>query len=93
MFGLSLSKLIVLVAVVAAVWYGFKYISRLQRVEEGRRRTGERSMGERLRKAMRQKTGKPGEPEHVEDTEKCPVCSAYVSVEGVSNCGRPGCPY
>ena len=30
MFGFSLQKLIVLVGIVAAVWYGFKLLTRLQ---------------------------------------------------------------
>jgi len=29
MFGFSLSKLVVLVAIIAAVWYGFKFLGRL----------------------------------------------------------------
>jgi hypothetical protein len=31
MFGFGLSKLLVLAIIVAAVWYGFKFISRLDR--------------------------------------------------------------
>ena len=31
MFGFSLQKLLVLAAIVAAVWYGFKWVSRLQK--------------------------------------------------------------
>ncbi len=30
MFGLSLSKILLLVLVVAAVWYGFKWVKRMQ---------------------------------------------------------------
>lgn len=93
MFGFSFTKLLVLVAVVAAVWYGFKYIGRLDRVQKGERKVGERTFGERLRKASKARSDAGGEPGRVEDTEQCPVCKAYVSVEGVENCGRPGCPY
>ncbi|MCR9219000.1 MAG: hypothetical protein NXI21_02120 [Alphaproteobacteria bacterium] len=93
MFGFSFTKLLVLAAVVAAVWYGFKYIGRLDRVQKGERKVGERTFGERLRKATKARADEGGEPGRVEDTEQCPVCKAYVSVEGVENCGRPGCPY
>jgi uncharacterized protein len=93
MLGFSFTKLIVLAAVVAAVWYGFKYIGRLERMNKQGRKTGERTLGERLRKAAHKKSGSAGEPGHIEDTEQCPVCKAYVAVEGVENCGRPGCPY
>ena len=93
MFGISLGKLLVLAAVIAAVWYGFKYIGRLQRIEKGQRRPSERSMGERLRKAARGKGSGASDPNVIEETEACRVCGAYVSVDGVSNCGRPNCPY
>ncbi|HEX9808803.1 MAG TPA: hypothetical protein VGC25_04275 [Alphaproteobacteria bacterium] len=36
MFGMSLSKLLVLAAIVLAVWYGFKWIQRLNRGKEQR---------------------------------------------------------
>ena len=91
MFGLSLQKLIVLAAVIAAIWYGFKWIGRAQRIRDGERKSGERSFGERLRKSMREKTG-TADAEIVEETEKCPVCGAYVPVGG-SACGKQDCPY
>lgn len=90
MFGLSLGKLLVLVAVIVIVWQGFKFYSRMQRIDEGERRPGERTMGERLRKSMREKTGRTDSS--VEDTEKCPVCGSYVPVGGAA-CGRQDCPY
>ena len=34
MFGFSLTKLLVLAAIVAAVWYGFKWVTRMQRLRE-----------------------------------------------------------
>ena len=91
MLGFSLQKLIVLALIVAAVWYGFKWVTQAQRIREGERKPGERSLGERLRKSMRSKTGTADTGE-VEETEKCPVCGAYVPVGG-SNCGKADCPY
>ena len=92
MFGISFGKILILVIAVAAVWYGFKALDRRRRVEEGGRKTGERSMGERLRKSMQGKQGDSG-PVDIEDTEKCPTCGAFVSVAGIQNCGKKDCPY
>ncbi len=36
MFGFSLPKLLVLAAIIAAVWYGFKWISRYQQVQQSK---------------------------------------------------------
>ncbi len=92
MFGFSLSKLLVLGIAIAVVWYGFKYISRMQRINEGERRPGERSMGERLRRSMKGKDA-PTSAGGVEDTEQCPTCGSFVPVEGGSSCGKARCPY
>ena len=35
MFGLSLSKLLVLALIIAAVWYGFKWLNRSKAKDEG----------------------------------------------------------
>jgi len=41
MFGFGLGKLLVLVAVIVAVWYGFKLVTRLER--ERKRRVGQQN--------------------------------------------------
>ena len=87
-------KVAVLVLLVAVVWFGFRYLERRNRVEEGRRRPMERTMGERIRKSMRERAGAKAEPDRsIGDTEQCPVCKSYVAVDGISNCGKPNCPY
>ncbi len=86
MFGFSLQKLLVLAAIVAAVWYGFKLLTRLQ---EARKTDA----------ALRQNTAKrPGAARgdaagKAEDMVQCPVCQAFVPARGTSNCGRADCPY
>ena len=86
MFGFSLQKLILLVGIVAAVWYGFKLLTRLQ---EARKTDA----------ALRQNTAKrPGAArgeakDKAEDMVQCPVCQAYVPARGTSSCGRDDCPY
>lgn len=91
MFGLpSFTKLLVLAAVLAAVWYGFKFVGRLdkQRREEGRLdKKAPKSAGAA---AARQ----PAKAEaNSEDMTQCKVCGAYVAGKGASNCGRADCPY
>lgn len=36
MFGFSLPKLLVLAAIIAAVWYGFKWVSRYNQVQQSK---------------------------------------------------------
>jgi uncharacterized protein len=80
----SLSKLLVLLAVIGAVWYGFKYLSRTQYQREVRAATRDR--------LDRGKRRGGAEPE-ASDMDACPTCKAYVPAKGASNCGRPDCPY
>ena len=82
MFGFSLTKLLVLAAIVSAIWYGFKLIGRLDQ-----RRKHEI-------KARRDNPGGaanvPGKPEEM---VQCPVCESFVAAQGVGPCGRDDCPY
>lgn len=83
MFGFSLTKLLVLLAAILAVWYGFKYVSRLQYQREERAK---------LRDEINR--GEAGErAAEVEDMAACPACKAYVPAKGARNCGRPDCPF
>lgn len=82
MFGLSFGKLLLLALLVLIVWYGFKY---MQRVETVRRAL--RAEIERRRAAQRPSSVK------AEDLVKCTVCGAYVAARNASSCGRPDCPW
>ena len=79
MFGFSFTKLIVLAAIVVAVWYGFKFVGRLDK----RRK-------EQLASSRKASTA---EMKDVGDMVKCPKCDAYVTDQGAMNCGRWTCPY
>lgn len=83
MFGFGLTKLLVLVALVAAVWYGFKFVGRLD--EARRQQAGSVKPGRRA--------GRGGKSPEIEDTVQCPVCGAYVVAKSASPCERPDCPY
>ena len=92
MFGFSFGKILVFVIVIALIWYGFKYMGRLQRLEKGERRPTERNMGERIRKSFYEKTGKM-EEDVIEETEKCVKCHVYVPLGAGKRCNRSDCPY
>jgi uncharacterized protein len=85
----SFSKLLVLVAVIAAVWFGFKYVSRLQYQRE--------KTAEARDRVERRRDGDPVDArkgrEKAQDMVPCPACGAYVAPKSTRNCGRPDCPY
>jgi uncharacterized protein len=78
MFGGPLGKLLVLIAVIAAVWYGYKYV---ERINELRGKQGRRAPKQSKRPALQ-----------AEDMAKCRVCGTYVAPDA-GGCGRPDCPY
>ncbi len=94
MFGFSLQKLVILVTIVAAVWYGFKLVKRLQdaRELEARRQQGDTRPKTKAWPWSREPTGKT-ESRDAEQMVRCPVCDTYVPAHGTTNCKRPSCPY
>ncbi|MCG8359257.1 MAG: hypothetical protein MI920_27140 [Kiloniellales bacterium] len=91
MFGFSIQKLLVLVAIIAAVWYGFKWIGRLDQTRKAQAKERVRSAAkERARSAARRDAETEAQ---AEDMVLCPVCNAYVPARGASHCGRGDCPY
>lgn len=86
MFGFGLQKLIVLALIIGAVWYGFKFYSRL----DGARGKVEKA----ARKAADRVAGEPAAPEPAaQDMERCETCGDFVTVGGATACGREACPY
>ena len=82
MFGFGFTKLLVLAAIIGAVWYGYKWIGRLDKV---RRHKVERDSG----------AGNGGGKgvEGPEEMIACRVCGVYVAAQGAQSCGRDDCPY
>lgn len=81
MFGFSFMKLLLLVGVIAFVWFGWRWYQRWeleQRREEAARRTGGSAPPPRLA---------------AEDMVACKVCGTYVAARGARACARPECPY
>ncbi|HYH17757.1 MAG TPA: hypothetical protein VD995_03985 [Azospirillum sp.] len=87
---LSFSKILVLIVVVVAVWFGWRWYQRIGEV--GREKLRERDYGRRPQ--PRRGGSEPARgPGGAEDMEKCPECGAYVAPRSAVACGRPGCPY
>ena len=95
-----LGKLLVFLAVICAIWLVFRSIDRMGRLDNGGRRRNDRGIGarsfsERMKRAMRKKTGTRAnaDGEEIEETEKCLTCKAYVSVISAEDCGKKNCPF
>ncbi len=80
----SLPKLLLLIAIIVVVWYGFKLVGRFDRVRKDKAKAAE--------KVSAEGRGKSAEI-NAEDMVECPVCSSYVSPSGNNDCGREDCPY
>jgi uncharacterized protein len=91
MFGFSLQKFFVLVAVIALVWYGFKFIGRLQDQRKAEGGLGARAA--RRPKARGAASAAEPKAQGAEDMVACPVCQAYVQARGATRCERSDCPY
>ena len=76
MFGFSLTKLLFTAAIIAAVWYAFKFVGRLN--------AGEKDDGKEKVKSRPAKKS-------VEDLVQCPVCETFVQADSGA-CERADCP-
>ena len=80
MFGLpSLSKLLVLVAIISAIWFAFRLIGQIDR---NRREAARKEQG----RVNRTQSGQ------VDDMVKCAVCGTFTT-RGGKSCGKAGCPF
>jgi len=82
MFGLpSLGKLLVLVAIISAIWFAFRLLGQIDR----NRREAARKEKERGRVNRTQSR-------QVDDMVKCEVCGTFTA-RGGKSCGKSGCPF
>ena len=79
MLGFSLTKIVVLATIVAAVWYGFKFVGRLEK--------------RRKEDLAAYRKPEPADIKGVGEMIKCPKCDAFVAASGAMNCGRSNCLY
>ena len=75
MFGFG--KILILAVIITAVWYGFKFVGRLQAKRQ-----------EELKDARRE-----GNSKDAGDMVKCPQCAAFVVEGGAAKCSKSECPY
>ncbi len=80
MFGLSPSKILFTVLVIAVVWYGFKWLGQLQKRNGGKSAKDPDQVNRDAAPAT-------------EDLVACSLCGDYVSATRASNCGRADCPH
>lgn len=79
MFGLfSLPKILFTVAIVVAVWQGFKWLNRRNELQQRRADEVERDAAKAASRAER---------DEVEDMVQCPDCGAFVPKGGDHRCG------
>jgi hypothetical protein len=81
------SKLVVLIAILLAVWYGFKLVGQLDRA----RKQALRARGQAARPAGRRPAAAPERA--VEDMVKCGTCGTYIAARRPTRCSRADCPY
>lgn len=90
MFGFSLSKILFTVVAIAAIWYGFKFMQRIQ--DKDRDTVSRRQSGP----GVRDGGGKPAARNDDDDVEtmiECRKCGSFVAASGARSCGREDCPY
>ncbi|MSP89282.1 MAG: hypothetical protein EXQ92_10810 [Alphaproteobacteria bacterium] len=94
MFGLSISKLIVLAAVIAAVWYGFKWIGRMDKMRKEEAERDRLDNSKRRTEADRASAAPtPAAAGGAEDMVGCVTCGTFVLASAARNCGKARCPY
>ena len=81
--AMSFAKLLLTVAVIAIIWFGFKYLTRMAEI----RRRGNPPPSPR--------GPEPAKPsvEGVEDMVRCRVCDTWQPARTAKSCGRADCPY
>lgn len=87
---LSFSKILLLVVVIGAVWFGWRWFARM--TADGRLQ-GRAPQGRQRRQPADRKPSGAARSSEAEDMEKCGDCGAYVAPRAASACGRAGCPY
>ena len=86
MFGLSFAKLLVLVFVVAVVWFGIRWLNDQTRPQDTVRKPT-RGPAPASPKPSTARDAPPA----TEELTKCPVCSTYVA-RNAPRCDRSDCP-
>jgi len=83
---MPVGKLVLLIVFILVIWYGFKYVNRVEEIRQSLKRAA--------RAAAARSQARRGAPAiKAEDMVKCNACGVYVTASGASNCGRADCPW
>jgi uncharacterized protein len=91
MFGLSLTKILLTIFVIVAVWYVYKVYQRKKKLSE----EGVATPFARLFRgeSLKARSASAAAAKEAEDMVACPTCGAYVSPRSAVSCGKANCPY
>ena len=91
MLGFSIQKLLFTIAVVVAVWYGFKWVGRMKikRDAQAKAKLRRQASGG----ASGDVGGASGAVDDIQEMVECAACGAFVAARGAKSCGRDDCPY
>ncbi|MEQ9557117.1 MAG: hypothetical protein RIG67_15210 [Rhodospirillales bacterium] len=78
MFGFSIQKLLFTGLAIAAVWYAFKWLGRVQ--------AQKRALDRQDARRMKDTGPSKGKTPEVEDMVECPHCGAFVPSDGSHRC-------
>jgi len=87
MFGLSPNKILFTALVIAAVWYGFKWLNRFQADQKKKSR---QQPPNNSRSEAAQNSSNDAD---YEELVACPKCGDYVLAGKKCGCGKEACPY
>jgi len=90
MFGFSISKVLLTAIAIAVVWYGWKWMNRVQARRRGELDGSGRAPVGRGRSAQSKRRARRAA---TEDLVKCAVCESYVPADGGELCDRADCPF
>ena len=92
MLGFSIQKLLVLAAIIGAVWYGFKLVGRLDqaRKADARGTDRKRATGRSWWPGKRDREEKGGAQVEAQDMVLCPRCKTYVTSLAAHDCESDG---
>lgn len=86
MFGFSITKLLFTAAAIFIVWWGFKWVARMQEQKANKAKVNNGSS-----KTAASSAGTPAM--EAEDMVACKACGTFVAAKGARSCGRNDCPY
>jgi uncharacterized protein len=84
MLGVGFGKLLLLIFAILIVWYGYRYVVRVDEIRQKLRRAQEAAAARARGEAPRL---------DAEDMVKCRICGTYVTAKGATRCGRSDCPW